>query len=346
VSEPAQTTTLPRRRPRAPAAARSSRGFGLVELMVALTLGMFVVGGACVLFMATRQANNHTDNLSRVQEAVRTSYDQMTRELRAAGTTPCDAQVPMADVLANAQGAAPDWWATWGEPLRGFDGGTAFDGAAFGAGIGQRVAGTAALMLRFGAAYDQLAVAAHDPTTQTFTANVALPAVASGDLLLVCSYRQAAIFQVTSANAASGTFVHGAGGGPPGNCSQGLGIPTLCTVPGTSYQFPAGSLIGRFQAAGWYIGNNGHPETGGRSLFRVTRNGPEEVAEGVRDMQLSYLPAGASDYVAAAAVTDWTSVVGARADVTYESPGTGVNTDGSRLTRTVGYTVNLRALQP
>jgi hypothetical protein len=51
-------------------------------------------------------------------------------------------------------------------------------------------------------------------------------------------------------------------------------------------------LVGRFVAVGWYIGNNGRPETGGRSLYRVTRNGTEEVAEGVRDMQLSYLVDG------------------------------------------------------
>jgi type IV pilus assembly protein PilW len=72
------------------------------------------------------------------------------------------------------------------------------------------------------------------------------------------------------------------------------------------------------------------------------------VAEGVRDMQLRYLVSGASAYVAAAAVADWSQVLAVRFDLTYESPDTGFNTNAAatRLTRTVGFTVNLRNLQP
>jgi type IV pilus assembly protein PilW len=72
-------TTLPR---------AAQRGFGLVELMVSLVLGMIVIGGALVLLLSTRQANGNTENLSRVQDSVRTSYDMMTRgEVREANAT-------------------------------------------------------------------------------------------------------------------------------------------------------------------------------------------------------------------------------------------------------------------
>ena len=50
----------------------AQRGFGLVELMVSLVLGLIVVGGALVLLLSTRQANGNTENLSRVQDSVRT----------------------------------------------------------------------------------------------------------------------------------------------------------------------------------------------------------------------------------------------------------------------------------
>jgi type IV pilus assembly protein PilW len=332
-------------------AQRAARGFGLVEMMVSLALGLLVVGGAMVMFMATRQANGSTDNLSRVAESVRTSYDLLTREVREAGGMPCDAQLLTSNVLNAAQGGTPSWWATWGEALRGYTGGTAFPGAAFGSGVAERVSGTEAIAVRYGAAVDNISITAHATGTQTFTTNINNHGIAVGDLLLVCNYRQAAVFQVTAANIANGTFVHGTGSGTPGNCSTGLGLPTVCAPGSSVYQFSAGSLVGRYTAAGWYIGNNGRSDSGGRSLYRVTRLGPEEVADGVRDLQLRYLVSGASDYVASSAVADWTQVTAVRMDITYQGPDANVATNGSgtnagRLTRTVGFTINLRNQQP
>jgi type IV pilus assembly protein PilW len=326
-------------------------GFGLVEMMVSLALGLLVVGGAMVMFMATRQANGSTDNLSRVADSVRTSYDQLAREVREAGGTPCDAQLLTGNVLNAAQGGSPSWWATWGEGLRGYTGSTAFPGAAIGSGVAERVNGTEAVVVRYGAALDTVSITAHATATQTFTTNINNHGIAVGDLLMVCNYRQAAVFQVTAANIANGTFLHGTGSGIPGNCSTGLGLPTLCAPGSSVYQFAAGSLVGRFTAAGWYIGNNGRSDSGGRSLYRVTRLGAEEVADGVRNLQLGYLVDGASNYVAAGAVADWSRVIAVRMDVTYEGPEANVATNGSgtnagRLTRSVGFTINLRNQQP
>lgn len=325
------------------------RGFGLVELMVALALGLLVAGGATVLLIGTKQANGTSDNLSRMQESARTSHDLMTREIRQAGGTPCDAQLVTTNVLNNAQGGAPTWWATWGEPVRGYIGVTAFPAADFGTAVAERVNGTAALIVRYAAAIDNLAVASHDSVNAQFTANRSNHGIAAGELLMVCSYRQASILQVTSVNLGTGTFAHLDATGVPGNCSKGLGIPMSCATPvGTPYEYAAGAQIGRLMAVGWYIGNNGRPQTGGRSLYRVTRLGAEEVAEGVRDMQLLFLVSGGTDYVAASAVADWTQVMAMRLDMVYESPDAGFNTNttGSRMTRPVGFTVNFRNLQP
>lgn len=337
-----------RRRPQAgfgPAARE--RGFGLVELMVSLALGLLVVGGATVMFTATRQASASTENLSRIQESVRTSYDLMVREVREAGGTPCDAQLLVANVLNNAQGATPTWWAAWGEPLRGFDGATAFDGVAVGTAVAERVAGTAALVVRNVTSVDGLAVAMHDNAAASFTLNKTNHGVLAGDLMMVCNYGQAAVFEVSNANQATTTVVHNTGAGAPGNCSKGLGIPTVCSAVGTTYQFKPNAHVGRLSAAAWYIGNNGRTGTGGRSLYRVTRTGTEEVADGVRDMQLTFLIAGSNDYVAATAVADWTLVRAVRFNVSYEGPDAGVSTTGTgqRLVRNVAFTVNFRNLQ-
>lgn len=327
---------------------RGQPGFGLVEMMVALALGLVVVGAAVMLVVAGRQANTTTNSLSRVQESVRTSHDEMVSELREAGATPCDSQVPVNNVLIGAQGATPQWWATWGEPLHGYAGSAAFPPVADGTAAGTRVAGTQAVVVRYGQAVEGVTVTAHVPATTLFTVNPANHGIAVGDQLLVCNYRSGAIFNVTAVNLTTGTFTHAVGSGNAANCSAGLGVPTVCTATGTSYQFPSGSLVSRFVAAGWYIGNNGRAASGGRSLYRVTRNGADEVAEGVRDMQLTYLVDGGTDYVAAASVADWATVVAARLDLVYEGPDTGAATNAAaaRLTRNVGFTVYLRNFQP
>ncbi|MDQ2780692.1 MAG: prepilin-type N-terminal cleavage/methylation domain-containing protein [Pseudomonadota bacterium] len=338
---------VPRSPSRSPS-AKSARGFGLVELMVALALGLVVVGGASVLFVSTRQASTSTENLSRIQESTRTGYDLMVREIREAGGTPCDSQVLVSDVLNGAQSATPDWWATWGEPVRGFTGATAFDGVATGAAVGERVAGTGAILVRYAERLNGVAIATHVTGTRTFTTTVLDHGVAAGDLLLACNYSQAAIFQASAVNTANGTIQHALSAGASGNCGNGLGLPTLCTAVGSPYEFSAGSQLGRFVAAGWYIGNNGRAVSGGRSLYRITRDGPEEVADGVTDLQTTFLVTGAADYVVATAVTDWATVLAARIDLTFEGPDAGVSTvgPGARLHRVVSFTANFRNLLP
>lgn len=339
------------RQPRAlrrPPAASRSRGFGLVELMVSLALGLVVVGGASVLFLSTRQASTSTENLSRIQESTRTGYDLMVREIREAGATPCDAQVLVSDVLNGAQGAAPNWWATWGEPVRGFTGATDFAGVASGVAVGERVAGTGAIVVRYAERVNGVAIASHVPGTQTFTTTPLNHGIAAGELLMACNYTQAAIFQASAVNIATGMVQHAQSAGASGNCGNGLGLPTLCTAVGTPYEFGAGSQLGRFVAAGWYIGNNGRAASGGRSLYRITRDGPEEVADGVVDMQVTFLVTGGADYVEATAVPDWATAVAARIDLTFEGPDRGASTVGAagRLRRVVSFTANFRNLLP
>jgi type IV pilus assembly protein PilW len=327
---------------------RPRPGFGIVEVMVGLVLGLLVVGAASLLFLGTRQASRATDNLSRMQESQRTSFDLMARELREAGGTPCDAQVGVANLLVNAQGATPVWWASWAEPIRGFDGAAAFDGAAIGTGVAARVAGTDAVLVRFAADLGGLTVTAHNTATATLSVGRAAHGLRSGDLLLVCNYRQGSLFQASSAVDGNPDIGHAAGVGNPGNCAAGLGLPALCAGAGTTYSYAPGARLGRWVASGWYIGNNGRPDTGGHSLYRVTRSGPEEVAEGVRDMQIGYLVTDAADYVSAAAVTDWSRVTAARVDLIFEAVELGGTTTAtvSRASRRVGYTASLRNLMP
>lgn len=65
------------------------RGLSLIELMVALTLGAFLILGLVQLFSASRSAFLASEGLSRVQETGRTAVEWMQRDLRMAGHMGC-----------------------------------------------------------------------------------------------------------------------------------------------------------------------------------------------------------------------------------------------------------------
>jgi type IV pilus assembly protein PilW len=329
------------------APARRRRGVSLIELMIGLTLGLMVVAAASLVLISSRQASRSTDSLGRMQETLRTSFELMARELREAGGNPCDTQLTVTNVLNNAQGATPTWWVDWSQTLLGFDGAQAFAGVATGGATGERVAGTDAVVVKFISDVGDLTVTAHDPATAVFSVNNSPHAVRVGDLLMACDYRQAALLSASAITA--NTVEHKESGTTSGNCSRGLGVPTVCTSAGTAFSVNPGGKLGRLVAAGWYIGNNGRAETGGRSLFRITRNGAEEVAEGVSDLQLQYITAGATSYVDASAVpaASWPQVLGMRVTLTLTSAETGVGTAaGTRLQRPLAFTLSLRNRMP
>ena len=58
------------------------RGVTLIELMVALVLGLIVSGAALTLFVTNRQTYTASASLSRIQESERTAFELMSRDVR------------------------------------------------------------------------------------------------------------------------------------------------------------------------------------------------------------------------------------------------------------------------
>ena len=50
-----------------PVARRATRGFSLIEMMIAMVLGLLVVGAAIGIFVSNQQAYRATEGLGRVQ---------------------------------------------------------------------------------------------------------------------------------------------------------------------------------------------------------------------------------------------------------------------------------------
>lgn len=64
---------------------RNQRGFGLIELMVAIVIGLVVVGGITSLVVATLRTNTDQYRMTRLTQDLRASMTLISRELKRAG---------------------------------------------------------------------------------------------------------------------------------------------------------------------------------------------------------------------------------------------------------------------
>lgn len=327
----------PRHLSRRPA-ARAARGFSLIELMIALVLGLLVTLAAIGMFLSNSRTYETTESLSRVQENARMAFELMARDIRESGGNPCSRNLLVANVL-GATGGGTAWWNNWANGVQGYE-----NGALAGS-----LAGTDSIEI-MSASSSGATVVAHNPTSATFDVVPQTHGFLANDILVVCDFRQASVFQMSGPSAnpvTNGNVVHNSGSGTPGNCSKGLGFaqPIDCSTNGTEYTYGDNSIVVRLQAARWYVANNGR---GGNSLFRqALRNNAlaarEEVVEGVEDMEITYLLPGGTDYVDSTAIpaARWREVGSVRLDITL-SGRENVGTDGSRINRRLQHTVTLR----
>ena len=67
-------------------------GFGLIELMIAMVLGLIVLGAAIAVFQSNQRSYSANEGQNRVQENARAAYEMVTRDLRATGGSACSSE--------------------------------------------------------------------------------------------------------------------------------------------------------------------------------------------------------------------------------------------------------------
>ncbi len=67
----------------------SQHGMTLVEILIALLLGAFLIGGVLEIFSSSKQTSKMQENLSRIQENARFAMNSITRDVRQAGYREC-----------------------------------------------------------------------------------------------------------------------------------------------------------------------------------------------------------------------------------------------------------------
>lgn len=335
-------------------AIHSERGFSLVELMIALALGLFLTGVAISIVVNNRQTFRTAENQARMQENARAAFEMISRDLRGAGGNLCGANHYTNNL--NNNGAV--WWRNFiANGLRGFEGSLAADLAAAGVPTAgpnsvQPIANTDSLIALSGNVDEAFIAASHNPAAAPtqFTLTTNQHGFGAGEILMVCDSIQASIFEASNNPTGLNVIQHNAGGPAPGNIAATLGKT-----------FENGAMISRYTSALWFVGANGR---GGNSLFRRyydATSGTEindEIVDNVVNLQLQYVqrnsavtPAPISTWINADAVTNWdfilsgSRVEAVRVTLTLQSrDNVGINTAGQAapMTTTVSENIYLR----
>ncbi|MBZ0334517.1 PilW family protein [Marinobacter sp. AL4B] len=327
---------------------RGAAGFTLVELMIALVLGLLVVAGVGSVFLANQTAYRSNVALGEVQEGARTSFEFLAREIRAAGANPCGTS-NVASVL-NPGGNAMLYD---NAPIQGWDDATTV-AALPPSAPGLPVAGGGDAIRLASAKGSGLDLEAVTGPRANVKLNSSTTAISAEDILMLCDIDKATIFQVTNYNSSNRTVVHGTG-----QVKTGPGNQTKCLDHPVPMQPGSGVDCSSFSPTSylaipvnyiWYIGTN---SDGGRSLFRFGWGGgassePMEMVRGVWNMTARYHEQGGNAYVTATNVGNWDNVDAVRLMLTVQSGGTqpgnaaGAGTDNQPLQRTFTSTVAIR----
>lgn len=336
---------------------QKSKGLSLVELLVALVLGLLLVGGILQLFVGSKMTYNSNEALARVQENGRFMIEMLKRETRGIGTHGfCAGQMNIRNHLNEDCGGYVDILFDPSQSVVGWE----FSGTAVGdpatelpedlspadLAVGnwqsrqpdgsqlqlpdalqdQVVTGSDVLVIRSLELQDVL-VDSNQNNTNIGLISGTVPR--RGIIMVTDCANGADIFQQSNANNADGSLskpVQSCSNPGPGNKPPGL------NPWGTDYNETA--QVFSAQVVAYYIGYNAAREEPGLYRLDLSRGLrdedllPEELVEGVESMQVLYgfsLPAPAGDgqsidfWLPADEVRDWGLVIAMRISLLVRS---------------------------
>ena len=298
------------------------RGLSMVELMVAITIGLILTTGILQIFANSKRTYRIEESLSRVQESGRLALDFIANDVRMASYWGCQ---PDPSNIQNDLAAGAGYIDFTAGGVAGTEGGAGAPDSLTLSGAD----GTPGLVLQpngGGGTYSTSVSTA----LQVNTPND----LVSGDIVLVSDCTGGDIFQVTGANPSAGGVVdHAVGAGSPGNTSQlskaYQGDASLYYVHQIIYTIKAGS--------------DGQP-----ALWRSVNGTDQEIVDDVSDLQILYGEDMNNDrsvdrYVDGNNVSNFGNVYSIQVQLTVQTAAasTSVNA-GNRITRNFSTTVAIR----
>ncbi len=295
----------------------------LVELMIAMVIGLMLIAGVGQMYVANKQVFRSTQALSQVQESGRFAFEYLTRDVRMADYWGC--QVNTDEIKdrvdhGSVTGAYVTNWKT--DAVKGVEGGASPDSLTLRGTFGDEIHVVQAAANNFS------------------PLKVDAKKIDTGEVLVVTDCKYGDLFVASSSVSASATppidLQHTAGSG---NASGNLST----TYGKEASVFRLGEVVFDVQT-----GSNGQ-----RALFRTYNNGtPEEIVSGISDMQITYgIDVGSDgnidwygDATAVDAAAAWGQVVSIRIAITARSPEQNVSRTSvdTRMEQTYTTTISVR----
>ena len=256
------------------------KGITLVEVMVALLIGLFLVGGVAQVYMTNQSTYRFAEAVSRIQENGRFALDMIAQDLRTGRFWGCAPYDPdnLENLVNNLNSGNPDY-----DPLlHDFIGRGSLEGSE-----NDGLNGSDSLIVR-GIKSSQASV--RQPYNSPTSADVHVTitnTLEAGDFVMISNCEGADIFQVTGVGASTSSdqiALSHTTAGTPGNtnagaCSAGGGAHCL------SRTYGADAIVSELQTVVYSIaaGANGAP-----TLWRSENGVNEELIDGVEAMQVLY----------------------------------------------------------
>ena len=262
--------------------SNKTSGFSLVELMVALTIGLIILGAVSTLFVGSRRTYTTQDSLARLQENARFAMHFLVKDLRLAGYYGCISDI-VPDFVYSTLNNNTDFAYNALIPLEGHNNatgtGTWYPSAttALPAGI---ASGTDAVAIRLADASSPVFLRTEMPNTSAVLKVNVTTGLSDNDLIMISDCASADIMQITQINTTDPHLVHNAGSGTPGNYTQEL---SKAYGPTSG---PGGTRVMKFMTRQYFIktGASGNP-----ALFRQDNAAAVvELVDGIENLQILY----------------------------------------------------------
>ncbi|PPD50167.1 MAG: pilus assembly protein PilW [Methylobacter sp.] len=259
-------------------------GMTLIEIMVSLLIGAFLLGGVLQTFVGSRQTNQMLEGLSRMQENGRYALDILATDIRMAGFIGCSRPSAIANTLTIP--APPgDFIYRFDRTIEGFE---ATSAAAWtpakNPAIPAADGGSDIITIRHADHMNVFTVASHPTGSSAITldATATVANLQAADFLTSAGLNNCALAVASTCSAATifqinaiagNTLSHALGGCAPGNSTTDLGG-----------SFQNGQVYPINTISYYVMTSNGQP-----ALYRkVGGNAATPIVEGIEQMQIWY----------------------------------------------------------
>lgn len=273
--------------------ANNQMGFSIVELMIAMVLGLVLMAGVIQVFITSKQTFNLNEEMNWIQENARYSAGFLAEDLRMAGYYGCASRASsIANVLNNPSSS---WVTDFSKGVFGYDGNaSSFPSSTFSqpsiTNFSPATFPKSDVFTVHKADFDNaFQVTGHNANSAVIDVQ-GTHAFGQGTILIVSDCNHTAIFQTTGNQ--TNKVNHNKGNSvSPGNCTKGLGLPVVCSANGTGYTYKDDAFIMQAIGHAYFVAaaSNGVP-----SLFRRTLQSggtttvDQELVQGVENLQVMY----------------------------------------------------------